>query len=174
VHTPVDHGLFTYPGNPCPLVPGETGPRGAVLVKVGIDGSVERTRYDVAGGRVHEIAIDVTGATRSAEVRERIEAAVTELTGVVRVTVHGALAPSVDLADLTGLGDHLDGLVLRQGRLDVGYDLEALARERTVRGQFVRDVGADPSLDEDTRTRVLLAGLRALDGRTPEPAVGQT
>jgi len=25
---------------------------------------------------------------------------------------------------------------------------------------------------EDTRTRVLLAGLRALDGRTPEPAVG--
>ena len=28
------------------------------------------------------------------------------------------------------------------------------------------------SLDEDTRTRVLLAGLRALDGRTPEPAVG--
>ncbi len=60
------------------------------------------------------------------------------------------------------------------GRLDVGHDLDALADERTVRGQFVRDVRADPSLDEDTRTRVLLAGLRALDGRTPEPAVGQT
>lgn len=174
VHTPVDHRLFTYPGNPCPLAPGETGPRGAVLMTVDADGSVERTRYDVAGGRVHEIAVDVTGAVRVAQVRDRIEAAVANLAGVARVTLHGALAPSVDLADLAGPGDHLDGLVLRQGRLDVGHDLEALARERTVRGQFVRDVRGDPSLDEDTRARVLLAGLRALDGRPPEPALGQT
>jgi len=122
---------------------------------------------------VHEVAVDVTGATRAAEVHEQVEAAVADLAGVVRVTVHGALAPSVDLADLSGLGDHLDGLVLRQGRVGIGIDLESLARERTVRGQFVRDVRADPSLDEETRTRVLLAGLRALDGRTPEPAVGQ-
>ena len=172
VHTPVDHRLFTYPGNPCPLVPGETGPRGAVLVTIDGDGSVERTRYDVAGGRVHEVAVDVTGATRAAEVHEQVEAAVADLAGVVRVTLHGALAPSVDLAGLSGLGDHLDGLVLRQGRVGIGIDLESLARERTVRGQFVRDVRADPSLDEETRTRVLLAGLRALDGRTPEPAVG--
>jgi len=172
VHTPVDHRLFTYPGNPCPLVPGESGPRGAVLVTIDGNASVERTRYDVAGGRVHEVAVDVTGATRAAEVHEQVEAAVADLAGVVRVTVHGALAPSVDLADLSGLGDHLDGLVLRQGRVDIGIDLESLARERTVRGQFVRDVRADPSLDEETRTRVLLAGLRALDGRTPEPAVG--
>ena len=172
VHTPVDHGRFTYPGNPCPLTPGETGPRGAVVVTVAPDGSVERTRYDVAGGRVHEVTVDVTGTIRAAEVRERVEAAVADLTGVVRVTLNGALAPTVDLADLTGLGGHLDGLVLRQGRFVIGHDLDALARERTVRGQFVRDVRADPSLDEDTRTRVLLAGLRALDGRTPEPAVG--
>ncbi|MDT0348209.1 metallophosphoesterase family protein [Pseudonocardia charpentierae] len=176
VHTPVDHAQFTYPGNPCPLTPGETGPRGAVLVAVGDDGAVERTRYDVAGGRVHEVSVDVTGASHSAEMRERVEEAVAGLAGVVRVTVHGALAPSVDLADLTGLGQddaaHLDGLVLRQGQLDLGHDLDALAGERTVRGQFVRDVRADSSLDEETRTRVLLAGLRALDGRTPEPAVG--
>ena len=117
---------------------------------------------------MHEVSVDVTGASRSAEMRERVEEAVAGLAGVVRVTVHGALAPSVDLADLTGLGDHLDGLVLRQGQ----HDLDALAGERTVRGQFVRDVRADSSLDEETRTRVLLAGLRALDGRTPEPAVG--
>ena len=159
VHTPVDHGLFTYPGNPCPLhTRRDRAAREPCWSPSAPDGSVERTRYDVAGGRVHEVAVDVTGATRAAEVRERVEAAVADLTGVVRVTVHGALAPTVDLADLAGLGDHLDGLVLRQGRFDVGHDLEALARERTVRGQFVRDVRADPSLDEDTRTRVLLAG----------------
>ena len=38
-----------------------------------------------------------------------------------------------DQADLTGLGGHLDGLVLRQGRYVIGHDLDALARERTVR-----------------------------------------
>jgi DNA repair protein SbcD/Mre11 len=172
VHTPVDNPTFTYPGNPCPLAPGETGPRGAVLVTVEADGTVQRTRYDVAGGRVHEIRVDVTGATGTADVRDRVAAAVADRHGVVRVTLHGALAPAVDLADLDGIGPHLDGVVLREGALEVAADLDALAAERTVRGQFVRDVRADPALDEDTRRRVLRAGLRALDGRTPEPAVG--
>ena len=54
--------------------------------------------------------------------------------------------------------------MLREGPLDVADDLEAMAGERTVRGQFVRDVRADPALDEDTRRRVLRTGLRALDG----------
>jgi hypothetical protein len=110
---------------------------------------------------------------------------VADLSGVVRATLHGQLAPAVDLADLADLADtaaradrsdgggfdHLDGLVLREGPLGVEADLDALAAERTVRGQFVRDVRADPALDEDTRRRVLRTGLRALDGRSPEPAV---
>ncbi len=185
VHTPVDHPRFTYPGNPGPLAPGETGPRGAVLVTVAGDGAVARTRYDVAGGRVHEVDVDVTGSRHAAEVRERLVAAVADLGGVVRATLHGQLAPAVDLAELAELADtaaradgahggglgHLDGLVLREGALDVEADLDALAAERTVRGQFVRDVRADPALDEDTRRRVLRTGLRALDGRLPEPAV---
>lgn len=176
VHVPVDHPRFTYPGNPSPLAPGETGPRGAVLVTVAADGAIRRTRYDVTGGRVHDVRVDVTGAARVGEVGDRVAAAVADLTGVVRATLHGTLSPAVDLADLpdrTALGPHLDGLVLREGALGVGADLDALAVERTVRGQFVRDVRADPALDEDTRRRVLRVGLRALDGRTPEPAVPQ-
>ena len=179
VHTPVDHPRFTYPGNPSPLAPGETGPRGAVLVTVAGDGTVARTRYDVAGGRVHDLRVDVTGADGPADVRDRLVAAVTDLTGVVRATLHGRLAPAVDLAGLADLAEtplsgelaHLDGLVLREERLDVEADLDPLAAERTVRGQFVRDVRGDPALDEDTRRRVLRTGLRALDGRSPEPAV---
>ena len=177
----------TTPASPIPATrarwrPGETGPRGAVLVTVTADGTVQRTRYDVAGGRLHEVRVDLTGATRLTEVRERVAAAVADCHGVVRATLHGALAPAVDLADLTDpdpaaagstLAPHLDGLVLREGPLDVAADLEALAGERTVRGQFVRDVRADPALDEDTRRRVLRTGLRALDGHAPEPAVVQ-
>lgn len=177
VHAPVDHPRYTYPGNPGPLAPDETGPRGAVLVTVAGDGSVARTRYDVAGGRVNDLRVDVTGAADADDVRGRVVAAVADRTGVVRATLHGALAPSVDLAGLADLGGsadvaHLAGLVLREGPLDVDADLDALAAERTVRGQFVRDVGADAALDGATRRRVLRVGLRALDGRPPEPALG--
>ena len=177
VHTPVDHPRFTYPGNPSPLHPGETGPRAAVLVTVAADGSVERTRYDVAGGRVHDVRVDVAGAERAADVRERVAGAVADLRGVVRATLAGSLAPTVDLAELPDPADlaaHLDGLVVRETGLDVAADLDELAAERTVRGQFVRDVRTDPALDDDTRRRVLRAGLRALDGRTPEPAVARS
>jgi hypothetical protein len=145
-------------------------------VTVAADGTVERTRYDVAGGRLHEVRVDVTGARRAVDVRDRIAKAVADLHGVVRATLHGTLAPTVDLTDLpapAALGPHLDGLVLREGTLGVGADLDALAAERTVRGQFVRDVRADPALDEDTRRRVLRVGLRALDGRVPETTAAQ-
>lgn len=176
VHTPVDHPRFTYPGNPGPLAPGETGPRGAVLVDVGADGTVTRTRYDVAGVRVLDVPVDVTGAADAAAVRARVAAAVADRDGVVRATLHGALDPAVDLAEPFGTepfgtepfgADPPGRLVLREGPFDVAADLEALAAERTVRGQFVRDVRADPALDDDTRRRVLRVGLRALAGRIP-------
>ena len=37
--------------------------------------------------------------------------------------------------------------------------------EQTIRGQFVRDVLSSDELDQDKRRRVLVTGLRALDGR---------
>ena len=45
------------------------------------------------------------------------------------------------------------------------YDLEELAQEGTIRGNFVRDV-LEADLGADERARVLTAGLRALEGRT--------
>jgi hypothetical protein len=76
------------------------------------------------------------------------------------------MAPSVevDLAGLTGLGAHLEGLVIRPGSARVRYDLDAIGAEATVRGQFVRLATAEVS-DPDQRRRVIVTGLRALDGR---------
>jgi hypothetical protein len=47
---------------------------------------------------------------------------------------------------------------------DVDVDIDELADEQTVRGQFVRDVLGAHNLSEDRRQRVLLIGLRALAG----------
>ncbi|SER30761.1 DNA repair exonuclease SbcCD nuclease subunit [Lentzea xinjiangensis] len=107
VHTPEHAGRHTYPGNPAPLTPGETGERGAVLCTVYDDGTVSREVFDVSrslGWRESEAALSLP-------------------------------------------------------------DLNSLTAERTVRGQFVRDVLADTSLDPAVRDRVLSAGLRALEER---------
>jgi DNA repair exonuclease SbcCD nuclease subunit len=169
-HAPVDGLWHTYPGNPDPLTFGETGDRGAVLAEIGADGSVTRVRHQVGGSEVASITVDLTGVIHSGEIRDRVAAALAPRSGVVRVTLTGAVSPEVDVRpdDLTELGVHLDGLVMRTGDVRVAYDLDALATEPTVRGQFVRDVRSDAALDEETRDRVLTAGLQALDGRLPE------
>jgi DNA repair exonuclease SbcCD nuclease subunit len=166
-HTPRDASHHTYPGNPEPLTFGETGERGAVVVEVDASGATTRQRHVVAGTAVHDVTVDVSGVAHSSEVRDRVAAALAGLTGTARVTVHGEVAPEVevDLADPRELAPHLDAVVARLGRVDVAYDLEALAIEPTVRGQFVRDVRDDPDLSDDARRLVLVTGLRALDGR---------
>lgn len=92
--------------------------------------------------------------------------ALADLTGTVRVTVHGEVDPSVDigLADLEEVAPHLSAVVFRLGRITIGYDLDAIADETTVRGRFVQDVRA-AGLDPEIERRVLITGLRALEGR---------
>jgi len=170
-HTPRDGADHTYPGNPEPLTFGESGQRGAVLVTVDDQGQVSRQRHRVAVSEVADVRVDLTGVTHAGEIRDRVAAALAGRTGTVRVTLHGDLAPEVDLdlGDLADLAPHLDALVTRLGPIDVAYDYDRLAEEKSVRGQFVRDVRA-ADLDDERRRRVLVTGLRALDGR-PDLAV---
>jgi DNA repair exonuclease SbcCD nuclease subunit len=167
-HVPRDAQNYTYPGNPDPLEFGEEGQRGAVLLTVAPDGSIERERRPVAVSHVHDVSVTVDGATHAEDVRELVSAVLVGLDGFARVTLHGELAPRVqlDLGDLARLGSHLEGLVVRPGRLAVGYQLDSIRTESTIRGQFVRDAEEAEAVDLDVRRRVILTGLRALEGRS--------
>ena len=170
-HVPRDALRHTYPGNPDPLTFGETGDRGAVLVTVAPDGSVTRERHRVSTSAVSDVIVELTGVTHSGQVADRVLAAVTGRSGVVRATLCGELGPDVDLRmqDLAALPvPQLDALLPRLGKIFAAYDFGRLKDEQTVRGQFVRDVLADSSLTDDQRRRVLVTGLRALDGRGDE------
>lgn len=175
-HVPRDAPGYTYPGNPDPLTFGEkdSGDRGAVEVTIAPDGSVARQRHRVATSVVSDAAVDVTGVTHAGQVADRVLAAVADRTGVVRVTLSGEIGADVDLRleDIARLPvPRLEYLLPRLGRVSVAYDFDRLKAEQTVRGQFVRDVTADPGLSEDQRRKVLVTGLRALDGRGSELAV---
>lgn len=170
-HSPADAATHTYPGNPDPLAFGEGGDRGAVLVTVSDSGEITRQRYIVATSTVNDIPLDLTGVTHAGQVEERVRDALATLSGVVRVTLSGEVGPDVDLRvdDIATIRPaNIDALVPRLGRISVAYDYDRLAEEPTVRGQFVRDVRADPNLPDDQRRRVLITGLRALDGRRDE------
>lgn len=164
-HQPRDADRYTYPGNPDPLEFGETGQRGAVLATIGDDGSVERERRVVAVSEVHDLTVTLAGEAHADQVGEAVAAVITGLRGCARVTLTGEVAPSLalDLRDLARLGGELDELVVRIGSLATGYDLDAIAQEATVRGEFVRS--ASHIEDLSLRRRVTLTGLRALEGR---------
>lgn len=165
-HAPLDAETFTYPGNPEPLSFGETGRRGPVAVTVAGDGAITRERHVIAKTLVQDVAVDLTGCASGQDIRARVTAALSSVTGTARVTVSGEVNPDVDtrLDGLADLGSALDALVLRAGNLRVGYDLDHLRSEQTVRGQFLREVG-DADLPSSLKDKVIVTGLRALDGR---------
>lgn len=168
-HAPVDGDLYTYPGNPEPLAFGEVPdpPRGLVLATVAEDGSVDRERIRVAQTEVAEVQADVTDCADGSDVRELVRSLLEGRSGCARVTISGELAPEVDLglSDLERVADWVDCVVARPGALTIGYDLEAIREESTVRGEFVADV-LSSDLPEDVRRKVIVTGLRALEGRS--------
>lgn len=166
-HSPRDEPRFTYPGNPEPLTFGECGRRGALIATIGEDGCVKTERYTVAGSAVYDFAIDVSGCSSKQEIREHITEALRGRNGYARVTLTGDVAPEIDLraADFEDLAHSLDATpVVRLDSVRVAYNLADIAREATVRGEFVRDVQASAVAPEE-RQRIIVTGLRALDGR---------
>ena len=126
-----------------------------------------RERRSVAVTQVHDITLDLTGCGSQQDVRDRLADSARGLRGIARLTVTGDLEPALDLPERVlhdVLNEFFDATQVRTEGLRQGYDVEAIREETTVRGQFVRDVlsaGLDP---EDVR-RIMITGLRALDGR---------
>jgi len=164
-HVARDRESYTYPGNPDPLEFGESDGRGVVLADVAQDGTVTRERHSVAVSPVHDLPVALDGCHHVDDVHQRVAMAITGLSGSVRLTLSGEVPAElpVDPRALALLGEHLDGLVVRIGPLVQAYNLEAITAETTVRGEFARD--AQLIEDDERRRKVLITGLRALEGR---------
>ena len=165
-HRPKDGELHTYPGNPDPLEFGEDGERGAIIATVGTDGSIILQRQRVAISEVHELELDVSGCVSRQEVRGRLAKISAGLSGVARLIITGELDAGIDLrhSDLREAIDVFDAVQVDERNLRTSYDIAAIRNEPTVRGQFVADV-LDACLAPDEERRVLMTGLRALEGR---------
>jgi DNA repair exonuclease SbcCD nuclease subunit len=165
-HRPRDEPDHTYPGNPEPLAFGETGLRGAVLITMDDHGGVTQERHRVAITDVATVEVELTGVTHADQIQDLIDERLATRAGIVRVVLSGEIGPQVDLRldDLIRPAQ-IEAWLVTASRVRYGYDLDSLAGEQTVRGQFVRDVRAASDLSDDDRRRVLLTGLRAFDRR---------
>lgn len=166
-HRSRDSDWLTYPGNPEPLTFGEEGERGAVLATIQPDGTIIRERKHVAATSVFDVDIDVSGSDSSSDVIEKVRQVLETKEGVLRVTISGEVAAEVDfrVRDLDNIRPLRVPAWQVNLRLGYRYDLEGIAKEPTVRGEFVREV-RDSTLDSATKRRILLTGLRALEGRS--------
>ena len=72
----------------------------------------------------------------------------------------------VRTGDVASAVTSVDHLHVDLTGLRPAYDIDQIKQEPTVRGQFARDVLGSEELEEGLKRRVLLVGLRALDGRT--------
>ncbi len=166
-HKPTDGACWTYPGNPDPLSFGEEGERGAVVLTV-TDSGIARERRPVNVTVLSDVRVDVTGCSNSQEIRARVADQLADVDGTVRVTMHGEVGSKVEpeRIDFSDIAPHLEQKLLRFEGLTVAYDLEAIGTQiGTVRGRFVQDLLEDTSLDDETRRKVILTGLRAFAGR---------
>jgi DNA repair exonuclease SbcCD nuclease subunit len=165
-HTAIYGSDYTYPGNPEPLSFGEGGDRGAVLFDFADDTSFTRQTIHVAQSTLDVIDVDVSGSASSEDVSDRIVTSLASRKGIVRVRLRGEVQPTVslDMATLRYVTRDLEFAQFDTQGMRTAHDFAAIGDEKTVRGQFVRDV-MDASMDEDERQRVLVTGLRALAGR---------
>ena len=164
-HLPIEGVLYTYPGSPHPLSTAERGSRGVVLAEVSTRGTVHREWKSVANFPFHDLELDVTGCMTGDQVGDRLRGTVANLQGVVRLTLSGETHSNleVNLRELAE-ADYAVDLSLRRGKLIPGADFATLAKEATVRGQFIRDV-LEEKLEPEKRNRILAIGLRALEGK---------
>jgi exonuclease SbcD len=159
--------FLLYPGSLEPLGWGERfGTHGAAVIDVRGDGSASWELHEIARRRYAEETVDVSGATSSTQIENSISAAAAAFAGSsLRVILQGEVEPTCEieprlLSERCGGG--LAELVVIDGTRPA-YDLEAIAREGSVRGRFVaRMLASDDPLANDAA----IAGLRAMDGHT--------
>ena len=168
IHTPKDHELFTYPGNPEPLTFSETGERGAVVFSFAGGGSIARQRHVLSSTNVEVVLVDLTGCATQHDVQQAIDAQLDGHSGYLEVRLTGDVEPSVDIttSDLAPERDGVLALRYDTSRVKINYDLAALSVETSIRGQFLRDVMDDPDLEDAERRRIIITGLRAFEGRS--------
>ena len=162
-----DRGAAVYCGTPEGRGFDEAGDKGYVILST--DSS--RVLYSFrsfAKRRLHIVPLELDGAVRTVEVGERAERALRGIPGsdIVRLELCGRYFPTLwkDVEGLKRDYEHRYYYFEIKDTSRIAINPEDYKHDMSLKGEFIRTVSADSSLDEETRERIIACGINALMG----------
>lgn len=161
-----DRGVFVYPG--CPEGRGfdECGEHGFVLLDASSDG-VSHKFVPFAERTINEVHVDISDAKdfyeASLKVREKVAFVPKD---IYRVVLEGSVDCEIEDLEQDVAANLKDSFFFVDVKDETRrkIDIREFEFDKTLRGEFVRTVFADPTLDEADKLRVIANGLEALRG----------
>ena len=160
-------GIAVYSGTPEGRGFDETGDKGFVLIDI-TDGKISHTFIPFAKRRLNIIPLDITGALRTSDLYDMAE---TVLRGVsrddlVRLELCGGYSPEL-IKDREGLTEKYSEKfyyfeVKDSSHQEINPDDYKL--DKSLKGEFIRTVLSDDTLDEEMKSRIISCGINALMG----------
>lgn len=162
-----DRGVAVYSGTLEGRGFDETGDKGYVA----IDTDAPRIKFSFrsfAQRKLHIIPIDLSGAVRTTEINERVERAVRSIpySDIVRVELVGKYFPTL-WKDTEAIENEYKNRfyyfeVKDSSKIAINPDDYKL--DKSLKGEFIRTVSQDESLDEETKEKIIACGINALMG----------
>lgn len=162
-----ERGAAVYCGIPEGRGFDETGDKGYVILSAG-GGRVMHSFRSFAKRRLHIIPVELDGAVRTAEIAERAQRALAAIpsTDIVRLELCGRYHPSLwkDIEGLERLFNNKYYYFEIKDSSRIGINPEDYKHDMSLKGEFIRTVSADETLDEETKERIIACGINALMG----------
>ena len=162
-----DTGVAVYSGTPEGRGFDEVGDKGYVLIST--DGSrILHSFRSFAKRRLHIVPVELDGAVRSSDISERAERALKSIPcgDIVRLELCGRYFPTLwkDIDALTRQFENRFYYFEIKDTSRIAINPEDYKHDMSLKGEFIRTVSADSTLDEETKEKIIACGINALMG----------
>ena len=162
-----DRGAAIYSGTPEGRGFDETGDKGYVLLSTSSDRVIHSFR-SFARRRLHIVPLELDGAVRTVEISERADRALRNIptSDIVRLELCGRYFPSLwkDTDALMREYQYRFYYFEIKDSSRIAINPEDYKHDMSLKGEFIRTVNADNSLDEATKEKIIACGINALMG----------
>lgn len=161
-----DRGVAVYSGTPEGRGFDETGEKGYMVIDT--TPTLKYSLRPFARRRLHTIPLDLSGVVRTAEITERAERALRNIpsTDIVRLELVGRYFPTLwkDVDSLVGAYENRFYYFEVKDSSRIAINPEDYRNDKSLKGEFIRTVASDDSLDEETKEKIIACGINALMG----------
>ena len=161
-----NRGVAVYSGTPEGRGFDETGEKGYMVID-----TTPKLKYSLrpfAKRRLHTVPLDLSGIVRTAEIAERAERALKNIPSSdrVRLELVGRYFPTLwkDTDSLISAFEHRFFYFEIKDSSRIAINPEDYRNDRSLKGEFIRTVAQDDTLDEETKEKIIACGINALMG----------